>query len=107
MDQVLAETNQGYINSGVPVRVARFCVELATINDTAPTLTFLNNFQTMKETVSNLRNSADAAHLFAYSFQSCGAAYIASIGAKLTISISRKNCALGVAMSRYSSGKNS
>ena len=48
----------------------------------------------MKKTITSLRNSADAAHLLAYSFQSCGAAYVASIGARLPISISRKNCAL-------------
>ena len=53
-------------------------------------------FQGMKNTITRLRNSADAAHLLAYSFLSCGAAYVASIGVKLTISISRKNCALGI-----------
>ena len=96
VDQVLAETNLGYMNSRVPVRVIKFCLEQASINETSGTLDLLNSFQRMKKSVSNLRNSADAAHLFAYSFQSCGATYIASIGTKLTISISRKNCALGI-----------
>ena len=101
MDQVLAETNLGYLNSDVPVRVTKFCLEQATINDTGSTLSLLNSFQRMKRTEARLLNSADAAHLFAYSFQSCGAAYIASIGAKLTISISRKNCALGINKYRW------
>ena len=48
MDQVLAETNLGYINSGVALRVQRFCLELATINDTQLSLSFLNKFQAMK-----------------------------------------------------------
>ena len=96
VDQVLAETNLGYLNSGVPVRVAKFCLEQATVNDTGATLDLLNSFQGMKNSVAGLLNSGDAAHLLAHSFQSCGAAYVASIGARLTISISRKNCALGI-----------
>ena len=48
VDQVLAETNLGYINSGVALRVQRFCLELATINDTQLSLSFLNKFQAMK-----------------------------------------------------------
>ena len=112
MDQVLAETNLGYMNSGVALRVQRFCLELATINDTQLSLSFLNKFQAMKVgpvlaprvtchvsphqgSVVTLRNSADAAHLFADKFASCGVAYIHSVRAKLTLSISRKSCALG------------
>ena len=112
MDQVLAETNLGYINSGVALRVQRFCLELATINDTQLSLSFLNKFQAMKVgpvlaprvtchvsprqgSVVTLRNSADAAHLFADKFAACGVAYIHSVRAKLTLSISRKSCALG------------
>ena len=49
VNQVIAETNQGYINSGIPVRIIRFCHELAIINDTSNTLEFLNMFNTMKE----------------------------------------------------------
>ena len=45
VDQVLAETNLGYLNSGVPVRVAKFCLEQATVNDTSGTLALLNSFQ--------------------------------------------------------------
>ena len=48
-----------------------------------------------QEKIKRLRNSADAAHLFANKFQSCGAAYVNTIGSGLTISISRKDCALG------------
>ena len=112
VDQVLAETNLGYINSGVALRVQRFCLELATINDTQLSLSFLNKFQAMKVgpvltprvtchvsprqgSVVTLRNSADAAHLFADKFAACGVSYIHSVRAKLTLSISRKSCALG------------
>merc|ERR1712168_1044606 len=33
VDQVLAETNQGYINSQIPVRITKLCIEQATFND--------------------------------------------------------------------------
>jgi len=95
VNQVIAETNQGYINSGIPVRIIRFCHELAIINDTSNTLEFLNMFNTMKGKVERLLNSADSAHLLANRFQSCGAAYVNSIGVKRTVSLSRKDCALG------------
>lgn len=95
INQVMAETNQGYVNSGIPIRIVKFCQERATINDTRNTLQFLNMFNSMKGSVNQLLNSADAAHLFANQFQSCGAAYVNSIGVKRTVSISRKDCTLG------------
>ena len=103
------------------MRVEKFCIEMATINDTTDTLQLLTRFQQMKvkqstwtfsslfifenvtlivtihdqEKIRRLRNSADAAHLFAYKFQSCGAAYLNTISSGFTVSISRKDCALG------------
>ena len=96
IDQVIAETNQGYENSGIPVRVSRFCIEAATINDIADTSSFLNAFQNMKGGSSSaLRNTADAAALLAEDFNSCGVAYLAQYSSGHTISIAQKSCALG------------
>ena len=36
------------MNSNVPVRVTKFCLEMATINDTTDTLQLLTKFQQMK-----------------------------------------------------------
>ena len=76
IDQVLAETNQGYANSLIPVTVTRHCIEAATINDIADTSTFISTFAGMKGSSTALRNSADAAALLAESFNSCGVAYL-------------------------------
>ena len=95
IDQVLAETNQGYVNSGVPLTVTKFCIEAATINDIQDTNSFITAFRTMKESVSALRNSADAAVLLSVDFNSCGVAYLNTIGSANTISIVQKSCALG------------
>ena len=96
IDQVLDETNQGYEQSGVPVRVTRFCVEAATINDIQDTSDFLSAFRNMKADVTALKNTADAAALLALDFNSCGVAYLNTVtGSGRTISIATKSCALG------------
>ena len=95
IDQVLAETNQGYANSGVPLTVTRFCIEAATINDIQDTSTFLSAFTNMKNSISELRNSADAAVLLSVDFNSCGVAWLNTISSGDTVSICQKSCALG------------
>ena len=49
VDQVLAETNQGYVNSDVPLRVSKYCIEPAGISDDSDTISMLNTFTVMKE----------------------------------------------------------
>ena len=95
IDQVLAETNQGYANSQVPITVTRFCIEAATINDIQDTGDFIDAFKNMKPTTSALRNTADAAALLSKDFNSCGVAYLNTINSGYTISICQKSCALG------------
>ena len=92
---MLAETNQGYINSGVPLAVTRFCIERATISDIADTWDFLSAFKNMKGSKSALRNTADAAVLLCENFNSCGVAFLNVISSKNTVSIATKSCALG------------
>ena len=95
IDQVIAETNQGYANSQIPVRVSRHCIEAATINDIADTSTFIQTFRDMKGSVTALRNTADAAALLAGDFNSCGVAYLATYSSGNTVSVAQKSCALG------------
>ena len=104
---MIAETNQGYANSEIPVTVTRFCIEEATINDIADYSTFLYDFRDMKGTTSALRNTADAAALLALSFNSCGVAFMATYTNGNTVSIAKKSCALGYFSFGHELGKGS
>ena len=73
IDQVIDETNQGYVNSKIPVRVKKFCSELATLSDSSVTF---QNFYKMKSPVSKLTNTADAAALLVNTWNYCGQANI-------------------------------
>ena len=97
-NQVLAETNQGYMNSNVALEVVRLCAEEATIDDTNDALVTLTAFRGMKGSdpaAAKLRNSADAAVLLVGSFDSCGVAYFHTLGSGFTLSVVKKSCALG------------
>merc|ERR1719228_2431066 len=54
VDQLIQDTNQGYINSKVPIRVKLFCTELATVNDGYD---ILKSFERMKGTLEALRGT--------------------------------------------------
>ena len=43
--QVIAETNQGYINSGIPLRVRSLCIKAATLHDNPNHITMFNQFR--------------------------------------------------------------
>ena len=93
IDQVIAETNQGYANSRIPVTVTKLCQELATVSDTSTNL--LGDFSKMKGTAAALRNTADAAALLALDLPYCGVAYMATYARGNTVSVTKKSCALG------------
>jgi hypothetical protein len=97
VSQVLAETNQGYMNSLVPLTVKLHCIQEATMDDIAASATTtLSTFATMKETEKKLRHTADAAVLLVVSMgSSCGIAYVNTISSGKTISTCTKSCALG------------
>lgn len=59
---IIAKTNQGFINSKIPLRVALHCLEKATINDGTEG-SILRRFSRMK-TLEELRHTADGATLF-------------------------------------------
>ena len=95
IDLVVEETNQGYKESDVPVRVKVHCIEAATINDTSSPSTMLSNFQGMKSSLAELKNSADAAALLVANFAACGIAYTYTYSSGLTLSVTMKKCATG------------
>ncbi len=95
VEQVIQETNQGYINSKVPLRAKLHCIEQATLNDVSSSSTMLSQFSTMKGDSATLRGTADAAALLVNSFSACGIGYLNTIGSGKTLSVTAKGCALG------------
>ena len=97
VDQVIAETNQGYISSEMPLRISLHCIEAATISEVQDGSTFLSNFKNMKGTLAKLRNTADCAVLLTDTYDStkCGIGYLNSFYYGNTFSIATKSCALG------------
>ena len=95
IDQVLAETNQGYANNLVPLTAIKHCIELATIDDVSSSSTMLSNFKDMKGSVDAVRHSADAAALIVQDFSSCGIGYLDTISWGWTLSVTQKSCATG------------
>ena len=98
VDQVLAETNQGYRNSRVAMTIRLHCLEKATVDDAGSSSATLSNFVAMKGSSSSLRHSADTAVLLVASMgaSAYGRAYgINTISTGKTISACAKSCALG------------
>ena len=94
LDQVIAETNQGYANSQIPITVTKFCSELSTVSDTN-TADLLGDFKTSKGSYDALRNTADVAALLALNFGYCGMASFNTYSNGRTVSVTKKSCALG------------
>ena len=63
MDQLIAETNQGYINSNIPIRVKIFCKEATTLNDESESATLFTKYANYKGSSEALLGSSDAAAL--------------------------------------------
>jgi len=103
VDQVIAETNLGYINSKIPVRVKALCIEEANIDqssasDTLETFTNMKGIPWKSETIAALRNTADAAVLLVQDFDDnyCGYGWIGTTyEGGPTFSTVKKSCALG------------
>merc|ERR1712112_179533 len=91
---MIAETNQGYINSEIPLRVRAHCIAAATLHDHTHYITMLNQFSQYKP-IDELRNSADAAALLVKKFDSCGVAKTDTFETGNTVSVTRKTCAIG------------
>jgi hypothetical protein len=52
---MIAETNQGYMNSNIPLRVELACIEAADLNDESDSGSMLSTFRTYKSSVAELR----------------------------------------------------
>ena len=95
---LLDETNQGYANSKVPMRMKIHCPELSTIQDGQDIQETLKQLENYKPTLAGTRDSADAAVLLVKSFSTtwaCGMAILFTVSDGRTVSVANKNCAAG------------
>jgi len=94
-DLCIAETNQGYINSGIKVTVLRCCIEEATIDEIQNAYDFYYAFRDMKGSTTKLRGTADQTTLLSMSFGAGGIGAVNSISRGGTVTIAQKNYAVG------------
>ena len=98
IEQVIAETNQGYINSKIPIRAKLHCVVESEISDGLDASTTLANFKHSQSSLSEVRFSADATILLVNQYATggiCGVNYFNTISSGNTVGTVRKGCALG------------
>jgi len=94
VEEAIAETNKGYLNSRVPIQAKLHCIEKATLREGFEDM--LYRFSTMKESWSKLRGGADVAVLLVHDLGYCGLAY-GNYAFKIgkTISVVETSCATG------------
>jgi len=100
IDYIIETTNQGFVNSGVPIRVETHCVEAAAMDDIWDTSSLIGKFQAYKHWgdiifgYPNLRSSADVAALLVDDTRNCGVSVQDGV-----VLVVRKDC-----LSTYSFG---
>merc|ERR1719186_913647 len=72
-DQVIDDTNQGYINSDIPLRVEMLCAEKIGVVDSGSIQTILSTFSSFG--LSVLKDTADTATLFVTNSDYCTYGY--------------------------------
>jgi len=92
-DQIILETNEGYINSKIPLRVVKHCTEEATIHENYSSR-ILDMFTNMKSSPKELRGTADVATLLVNRMDSCGWAWGDTLWSGKTMSVIRRDCAI-------------
>ena len=75
VDKMLALTNQGFLNSKVPITVVKNCVEAADVNDIYDMNEQLQEFRTLRKSLEDLRDTADTATLLTTKNNYCGLAH--------------------------------
>merc|ERR1719167_1660030 len=95
IQQVIAETNQGYINSKVNVRVKAHCTKQVDFAEQNDGFTMLRTFIASKP-AKDLLNTADVAHLFVSRSNLCGLANFDSFGTQTNFGLTAKGCALNI-----------
>ena len=95
IQQVIDETNQGYINSGAKIRIALHCIQETDIADGQKTATMLSQLRSLGS-FNEVRKSADTAILLANKLPDyCGMNAFDVISSGGTLGVVAKSCALG------------
>merc|ERR1719427_2211456 len=103
VNNIIATTNQGYINSKIPIRLKLHCLELTTKTE-AQGMNNIDTFSEHKGSMAKLRGSADtAALLIQRNSQWCGVGYVQPGDQKVkvanlpftTASVTVVSCGLG------------
>jgi len=93
-NDLVAKTNLGYNNSGIPVRMKIFCIEKTNLHDNKDADKLFDNFKYYKKSVKELRGTADAAALLVMDTDACGMGLVDSWRTGNTVTIQTKECAL-------------
>ena len=72
IDQLIAETNEGYINSNIPIRAKLHCAMESDIADGQDASITLVKFKRSQRSLHKVRRSADASILLVNSFSNAG-----------------------------------
>jgi len=95
IDLVFEETNQGYINSEMPVRAVLHDIKShPTLVDIQDSSQLVNDFEDSMSQ-SDLLNCADSAALLIEDFDSCGIANFGVTSSCRSFSVTKKSCATG------------
>ena len=102
IEDVIADTNEGYNNSMIPLKAKYFCHRQIQIQEQDVSgYTVLDKFENLGEAMgrgdgaTNLRGSADIAVLLVVEFELCGKAYgIGSIAEGKALCVVKKSCAI-------------
>ena len=89
VDQIIDITNEGFINSEIPVRVKAFCIEKASLTDSTGSI---QAFRRMKGSPVATLNSADAATLLVRNAPYCGIAWLTPAFRDYSFSVNLKRC---------------
>jgi len=100
VDQVIAETNAGYANTEIPIRIKLHCLIESTIPDGQGSSFTLRQFAyTHGSDYNKLRRSADVTVLLTKTFRkndgACGVNYFDQISTGFTIGTVTKGCGMG------------
>ena len=72
VDKMLAITNQGFLNSKVPITVVKNCIEAADLNDIYDIRKQLAAFMKLKRSYGEIKDTADSATLLTMKNDACG-----------------------------------
>ena len=95
-DQIIAETNAGYENSEIPLRIKKHCS--AQLPSSFPELgatSLLNNITYWNSDPATTRNGADVAAVISLNLDYCGVAWFNQLSSGFTFSVTKKSCATG------------